>query len=62
VSDDDGDDEIVAYLTLPDHPDDVLAVVKRQLRLRDFIKDYVGPDIYFDFDEKNALVGIEILD
>lgn len=62
VSDDGEDDEVVAYLTLPDRPEDPVGVVKRQVRLRDLIKDYVGPDLYFDFDEDNTLLGIEILD
>lgn len=61
ISDDDDDDDIVAYLTLPDRPEG-LAVVKRTLRLRDLIEDYIGPDLYFDFDEDNVLIGVEILD
>lgn len=55
------DDEDVAYLILPDHPGaGVSGVVKKQVRLHNFL-EYVGPDIYFDFDENGKLIGIEIL-
>jgi Protein of unknown function (DUF2283) len=56
------DDDVVAYLTLPDHPGRLSAVVKKNIRLRDVIGAYVGPDLFFDFDENNVLVGVEILD
>lgn len=62
VSDDPDDPEVVAYLTLPDHPGRGTACVKKQVRLRDLIGDYVGPDLYFDFGEKDVLIGVEILD
>lgn len=55
-------DEVVAYLTLPDHPGDGVVAVKKNLRLRDLVGDYKGPDLYFDFDENNVLVGVEIID
>ena len=56
------DEEIVAYLTLPDHPGRLSAIIKKSVRLRDLIGDYTGPDLYFDFDEDQVLLGIEILD
>lgn len=62
VSEDDEDDEVVAYLTLPDHPGPGSGAVKKNVRLRDLVGDYVGPDLYFDFDGNNTLVGVEILD
>ena len=62
VSEDADDDHVVAYLTLPDHPGPRSGAVKKNLRLRDLVGDYVGPDLYFDFDESNTLVGVEILD
>jgi hypothetical protein len=62
VSEDEEDEDVVAYLTLPDHPGPGSGVVKQNVRLRDLIGDYVGPDLYFDFDENNTLVGVEILD
>jgi hypothetical protein len=61
-NDEDEDEEIVAYLTLPDHPGPSSGVVRRNVRLRDLVGDYVGPDLFFDFDENNVLVGVEILD
>lgn len=58
VSTENDGSEVVAYLTLPDHA----SSVARNVRLRDLLGDYKGPDLYFDFDEDNTLVGIEILD
>jgi len=58
----DPDDEVVAYLVLPDHPGSGRVAVKRNVRLRDLVGDYTGPDLFFDFDEDNVLVGVEILD
>lgn len=55
-------DAEVAYVTLPDHPGDgTPGCVKRMERLFDLIGDYNGPDVYFDFDENNTLIGIELL-
>lgn len=62
ISQDNEDEEVVAYLTLPDHPGRTPGVVQRHIRLRDLIGDYVGPDLFFDFDKSNALIGVEILD
>lgn len=62
VSHDDEDDEVVAYLTLPDHPGALKAKVKKSVRIRDVVGDYIGPDLFLEFDENNVLVGVEILD
>lgn len=55
------DDEDVAYLSLPQHPGSVASVVKKSIRLRDILGSYEGPDLVMDFDEHNALIGLEIL-
>jgi hypothetical protein len=55
------DDEDVVYLKLPDHPGGVPGIVKKTVRLHDVLGDYSGPDLYFDFDENNMLIGVEIL-
>lgn len=55
------DDEDVAYLKLKGHPGTRAGVVKRSVSLRELLGDYAGPDVYFDFDEGNVLVGIEIV-
>lgn len=62
--DPDEDYAIVAYLQLPGHykPRKAGASVKKTVRLRDLMGDYVGPDLYIDFDEDNELVGVEILE
>ena len=60
VSDD--DEEIVAYLILPGHPGRLSGAIKKTVSLRDLIGDYQGPDLFFDFDAGNTVVGIEILD
>ncbi len=55
------DDEDVAYLILPDHPGQgTSGVVAKQTSLRSLL-EYVGPEIYLDFDEVGRLIGIEIL-
>ena len=58
----DEDGEVVAYLRLPAHPGPGKAVVKKNVRLRDVVEDYHGPDLFLDFDENNVLLGIEIVD
>ena len=56
------EDEKVAYLSLPSHPAGIVSgVVKKTLSLRELIENYRGADLYFDFDEENRLIGIEIL-
>ena len=55
------DDADVAYVRLPGHPGPVPGVVKRSVSLRDLIGEYEGPDLNFDFDKDNTLIGIEIL-
>ena len=54
------DDDEVAYVKLPDHPESG-AQVSKTIRLYDCIGKYKGPDLYFDFDESGTLIGIEIL-
>jgi hypothetical protein len=57
-----GSEGDVAYISLPDHPGKGTGgTTNKQLRLRDLVKDYKGPDIYLDFDKENRLIGIEIL-
>jgi hypothetical protein len=58
ISDDDDD---VGYVSLPDHPGSKAGVVRKSVQLRDFLPDYEGPDLVFDFDEAGKLIGIEIL-
>lgn len=55
------DDDGVAYLTLPGHPGTLPGIVKKSVQLRDLIDRYVGPDLVFDFDENDQLIGVEIL-
>ena len=55
------DDDEVAYLKLPGHPGAVPGVVKKTVCLRDLLTDYEGPDLNFDFDRNNNLIGVEIL-
>jgi hypothetical protein len=55
------DDEDVAYLRLPAHPGSGPGVVKRTVTLREVLGDYAGPELNFDFDENNVLIGVEIL-
>lgn len=57
-----GEDEKVAYLSMPAHPGEGSAgIVTKTLRLRDICEDYSGPDIYLDFSEEKKLLGIEIV-
>ena len=55
------DDHEVGYVSLPAHPGSKPGVVKKNVELRDFLPDYEGPDLVFDFDEAGALIGIEIV-
>ena len=56
------DDSDTAYLYLPDHPGKGKhAVVTKQVRLFDVIKNYNGPDVYIDIDDAGKAIGIEIL-
>lgn len=55
-------DQDVAYISLAKLPKKkMVGIVVKQLRLADFCKNYKGPDIYFDFDKENNLIGMEIL-
>lgn len=56
-----GDDQ-VAYLYLPKHPKKLVpGIVKKTVHMTDLIKDYKGIPLYFDFDENDELIGIEIV-
>ena len=55
------DDNSVAYVYMKNHPSETeIAKVKSMKRLCDLMK-YKGPDIIFDFDENDELIGIEIV-
>lgn len=55
------DDNSVAYVYLKNYPSETEIVkVKSMKRLCDLMK-YKGPDIVFDFDENDELIGIEIV-
>ena len=56
------DDSEVAYLQLPGHPGIVKGAVAKNIRLRDLLGDYEGPDLYFDFTKENRLIGVEVID
>ncbi len=51
----------IAYLYLPTYPVKGLSKVSKSFRLIDLIGNYDGPDVIFDFDTENILVGIEFL-
>ncbi len=56
------DNSEAAYVSLPDHPGGAApGPVEKTLRLLDLCQNYKGPDVYFDFDNENRLIGIEIL-
>ena len=58
------DKEGVGYLSLPDRPakKDRAGCVKRSLRLYDLDPTLKGIDIYIDIDDKNRIIGIELLE
>jgi hypothetical protein len=52
---------LTAYLELPNHPHEAVSgCVSRTVDL-DELLEYVGPKIYLDLDDKNQLIGIEVL-
>ena len=55
------DDSSVEYLQLSQHPGTKKGVVKKSLELTDLMGNYKGPELVFDFDENDILIGIEIL-
>jgi len=55
------DDDLTAYLYLPEHPGMVPGCVERTVRLHELVEGYTGADILLDFAENNVLIGIEIL-
>lgn len=55
------DDAMVAYLYLPKHPKQAIpGIVKKTISMRDLMPDYKGIPLFFDFNEENELIGIEI--
>ncbi len=59
----DEDDEQYAYVYLPNFPDidKAAGCSKKTVQLIELMPDYKGPDIIFDFNEDNEIIGIEIL-
>lgn len=56
-----GDDK-VGYLYLPKHPKQTtFGIVKKSIAISELIKGYKGIPLYFDFDEDDELIGIEIV-
>ncbi|MEN0064821.1 MAG: DUF2283 domain-containing protein [Myxococcota bacterium] len=56
------DDPGVAYLYLRDHPGPgAPGISVKQVRLRDVIQDYSGPDLIVDFDADGRAIGVEVL-
>lgn len=53
------DDPEVAYLRFSNL--DETRVVGKTISLRDLIRNYNGPDIFFDFDREENLIGLEFL-
>jgi hypothetical protein len=51
----------IAYLRLPNYPKQGIGKVSKSFRLSDIIGGYKGPDVVFDFDQDEELVGIEII-
>ena len=56
------DSEYVAYIYLDERDGPTAGVVKRSVRLHDLLGEYKGPDVYLEFDDDNALIGIELLE
>lgn len=55
-------DDMVGYLYLPAHPKTLVpGIVKKTISISDLIEDYKSIPIYLDFNEKNELIGIEIV-
>ena len=51
----------LAYLKLPSYPLGGYSKVSRSFRLFDILGEYKGPDVVFDFDPDEILVGIEVI-
>ena len=47
------------YLYLPTLIDE--RVVSRNVKLHELLEDFKGPEVIFDFDKDNNLIGIEVL-
>ena len=52
-------DNDVAYLYLIKKK--LRTKAKKTVDIRDFISEYKGPDVFFDFSEEGELIGIEFL-
>ncbi|MEZ4713676.1 MAG: DUF2283 domain-containing protein [Caldilineaceae bacterium] len=51
----------IAYLRLPTYPKERQLRVSKSIRLVELLGKYEGPDIVFDFDLDDILVGIEVI-
>jgi uncharacterized protein YuzE len=51
----------VGYLYLSKHPG-TAGCVKGMIHVREFIPNYVGPDIHLDLDASGEVIGIEVLE
>jgi hypothetical protein len=47
------------YLYLPTST--VERIVTRNVKLHELLEDFKGPEVIFDFDKDNILIGIEVL-
>jgi len=57
-----GRESETAYIKLPGHPKETITgIVKKTISLDELVDAYRGPRVYFDFDENDLLIGIEIL-
>ncbi len=56
------EDKSVSYIYLSNHPRETIGCSKKTTFLRELIPNYIGPDIIFDFNENNEIIGIEILE
>ncbi len=55
-------DQGAGYLSLPDHPGrGTPGCVKRNVDLTTLAPDFKGPQLIFDLDDHNRVIGIEIL-
>jgi hypothetical protein len=55
-----GRDAGAAYIALPGHRHEA-GIVKRAVRVDEFIPNFKGPMVLLDFDKSDTLIGIEIL-
>ena len=56
------DDNTMAYLYLPAHPqDNSVGAAAKQVHLSALIADYQGPEIILDFNKEGVAIGIELM-